>query len=765
MRRTPFLVPLLTLATFALDLTAQTDVTQPIISRRPQVGVQLETERVNIQIADGIAHTKVTQVYRNQGMGEAEHTFLFPIPGEAVLGDFALHMNGKPIAGEVLDREKARGIYEDIVRRRRDPGLLEYLGKGLIRARIFPIPPRGTMTVDLTYTTVTKPLANLREVVHPMNRKALCNAPIKSLVMEVTLKSARGLKTIFSPTHAFDVQRKGNHEAHLSFEANDVLPVHDVQIVYGEEAGSLGMSAITFRSPDKDGYFLLFLSPSVKQEGKALAKDIVFVVDTSGSMAGEKMEQVQKALTYCIDNLGQDDRFAIVPFSTEARTFRDELVGAGAENIGAARTFVQGLQARGGTNIDEALAKAFELRPDEGKRPYFVVFLTDGLPTIGITDGQQILKNVAAKNTGETRIFAFGVGDDVNTKLIDNLAEATRADREYVRPGEDLELRITSLYDKVSSPVATDLKLSFENLKTYDVYPKALPDLFHGSQLVVVGRYEGSGARAIRLKGMTDGVEREWVYEANFTEDDAAQRFIAPQWAYRKVAFLLDEINRSGQQSPELIQEITQLGKEFGFVTPYTSYLVVEETERLAGAMRVPARRFAEGGDLPAITTLGVDPQSVAHLRRALDETVVEEVERADQSRDALRSLGYLESGTRAVQNSLRLQMLRKETASEFHTGFIRFDAGLAGARDGRTAARLFMRRVDERIFHLVNSVWVESTFSEAKRDGVKKLVAFSPEYFEFTRQHADLGKILALGDRVLFQLNGTFYEITPPSE
>ncbi|MGH7227161.1 MAG: hypothetical protein ACRELF_28430, partial [Gemmataceae bacterium] len=193
-------------------------------------------------------------------------------------------------------------------------------------------------------------------------------------------------------------------------------------------------------------------------------------------------------------------------------------------------------------------------------------------------DVHKILKNTLAKNTASTRIFTFGVGDDVNATMLDQLADKTRALSTYVRPKEDIENKVSGLYSKISNPVLTNLKLSATNdIKFSEVYPPDLPDLFHGSQLVVLGRYSGKGPAAIKLTGQVGMETKEFVYELTFPEKTGDQReFVEHLWARRKVGYLLDQIRANGQK-PELVQEVVALAKKYGITTPYTSYLIVPD--------------------------------------------------------------------------------------------------------------------------------------------------------------------------------------------
>jgi Ca-activated chloride channel family protein len=305
---------------------------------------------------------------------------------------------------------------------------------------------------------------------------------------------------------------------------------------------------------------------------------MVLVMDTSGSMRGPKMEQARKALQYCLNQLGQSDRFGLISFATTVNPYEEKLLDASPDQLKKARKWVDELEATGGTAINSALEAALKLRPADADRPFTVVFFTDGLPTIGVTDVEQIFKNVAARNTAHTRIFTFGVGDDVNAGLLDRLAENTRALSAYVRPEEDIANKVAGLYGKMSSPVLTNLKLTTTaDVKFIDTYPPELPDLFHGEQLVVMGRYTGSGATAIKLTGKVGKETKEFVYELSMAErTDDAREFVEQLWARRKVGYLLDQIRLNGEKK-ELKDEVTALAKKYGITTPYTSYLIVPD--------------------------------------------------------------------------------------------------------------------------------------------------------------------------------------------
>src|SRR5262249_32028769 len=262
-------------------------------------------------------------------------------------------------------------------------------------------------------------------------------------------------------------------------------------------------------------------------------------------------------------------------------------------NLEAARRWVDDLEATGGTAIDDALRDALAMRSSDEGRTYTMVFFTDGQPTWGERNPVKIMDNVKKRNTGNTRIFSVGVGDDVNTVLLDGLADATKAVSTYVRESEDIEAKVSSLYAKISNPVLADLKLDVgEGVTLSEVYPQQLPDLFHGSQLVVFGRYTGKGHAAVKLTGKIGMDTKEFVYELNFADKTPGnQGFVEDLWARRKVGHLLDQVRVQGE-SKEVLEEIIMLAKRYGITTPYTSYLLVPD-----GPLPVVRRKGGEPFD------------------------------------------------------------------------------------------------------------------------------------------------------------------------
>jgi Ca-activated chloride channel family protein len=535
---------------------------------------------VNITIDDQVAVTTVEQVFRNHTDRPLEATYVFPVPKGASVRKFSMWINGKETAGELVDAAKARKIYTDIVQRTLDPGLLEYMGNDLLRVKVFPVPAHGDQKMKLSYTSLANNDNGLIEYIYPLKTNGKATKTLEKFALDINIKSQHAVQNIYSPTHYISMTRPSDREANVHFEKDQGLLDKDFQLFYTTGKKDVGLTALTHRpNSESNGYFMLLASPRAElSKDQQIPRDMVFVLDTSGSMQGKRMEQARAALKFCLNQLGPKDRFALINFATVVNKYTDHLLPATTEQVTAARKWVDKLQATGGTAIDDALARALEFRSDDTSRNFTIVFFTDGTPTVGELNPDKILANFSKKNTASTRVFTFGVGDDVNASFLDRLAEQSRAISTFVREAEDIEAKVSSLYGKISNPVLANLKLTVgEGVQISEVYPPQLPDLFHGSQLVVFGRYEGNGHALIKLTGSVGKEQQEFVYELRFpdkTDDDRA--FVEDLWARRKVGYLLDVIRANGEKK-ELVDEVVALAKRYGITTPYTSFLIVPD--------------------------------------------------------------------------------------------------------------------------------------------------------------------------------------------
>lgn len=687
--------------------------------------LDVRQHHVEVAIVDGVAQTGVDQVFFNPHDRVVEGTYIFPLADDVALGKFSMFVNGKEIEGQLLGVEEARRTYESIVSRMRDPALLEYLGTRMFRARIFPINPKSEVRVRLSYTQMLGANEGLVHYRYPLHADSRSGDAVGSLRFLVNIESKIAIKSVFSPSHQIATSRPSDHKASASFEARNAHPDKDFELYYGLSDKEFGLTLLAHRQSGEDGFFLARIAPPASAGGAdVMPKDIAFVVDTSGSMAGAKMTQAREALKFCLANLNRGDRFSIIPFAHEAVPFRESLVVASSENVEAGRTFADGLRATGGTNINDALLSALNAAPSsEADRPYLIVFLTDGQPTIGVTDVAEILSNVRGRNRERVRLFVFGVGHDVNTHLLDLLAEQNRGARDYVSDSENLEVKLSSFYNKVSKPVLGDLALSLGDLKVYDLFPPKLGDLFHGSELVVVGRYQGDGHKAVELTGTRRGNKERFVYESTFPFVQSGHEFLPRLWAMRKVGYLLDEMRLHGENK-ELRETIEELATRYGIVTKYTAFLVTE----------------------PGTSTVATAPPGYRARRKT----------RAPTFGGA--------GGEVAVRDSVAVNRMR---TAESESAMPLPDAMAAPAKgDGSDTASggvvPTVKRVGTKTFYLVDDRWTDSAYDRDKFKPIQ-VELFSKEYFDLIRSHPALARCFSLGERVIVVVDHEAYETVQP--
>src|SRR2546421_9828647 len=445
----------------------------------PFAPLEVVSHHVDVKIDRQVAVTSIDQEFYNPNDQRLEGIYMFPVPKGAHIDKFSMEIGGKMMDAELLRADKARQIYEDIVRKMRDPALLEYAGRDLFKVRIFPIEPRSRKPIKISYTELLRSDAGTVTYLYPLSTEKFSARPIKNLSVKIELKSAEPLASIYSPSHKVEIKRDGANRAVIGYESKDEKPDTDFQLVYSSDTRDVGLKLITYKPDSDDGYFLLLAAPTISNDTKPSAKDVVFVVDTSGSMAGAKLQQAQKALRFCVENLNADDRFEIVRFSTEAEPLFRELVPADADHRKRASGFIDDFKPIGGTAIADALQSALKVRPDKGDRPFVVIFLTDGLPTVGTRNPEEIVANI--KKGSGARIFSFGIGSDVNTQLLDQIAENTRAFSQYVLANEDLELKVSNFYTRIKEPALTNLKLDLRgSVRPAKMYPTDLPAMFKG---------------------------------------------------------------------------------------------------------------------------------------------------------------------------------------------------------------------------------------------------------------------------------------------
>jgi len=656
--------------------------------------IQLTQVDVTVEIEDQVALTRIEQEFYNPNGRQLEGTYLFPLPAQSHIESFSMLINGKPTPAELLDADKALKIYEDIVRRMRDPALLQYCGQGTLKARVFPIQAHGKKHITISYRQVLPKDHGLVGYRLPLSRDTGGATQV-----HVELNTTADIHTIYSPTH--DIQHKRRDPRHISLNVTHQDHAdRDFELFFASGEGDIQMNSLFHRQSGQDGFAMLLISPDIDVEKRNLqSKDIAFVLDTSGSMAGDKMRQAQSALKFCLENLRPEDRFAVIRFSTEASPFSSEW--SSGDRIRDAIGFVDDLQAIGGTNLQEALQLVGELER-RNDRMQAVVLLTDGKPTIGERDETKLLEILQ----GGPRIFSFGIGNEINTHLLDKLVRNNRGARAYVHPNEDIEIKVSHLFAKIQSPVLTDLQITVKGAEFDRWHPKPLPDLFAGSELALFGRFEDGGKATMILKGTLNGKRKTYRYPLDLPEREPNHSFIPRLWATRRVGYLLDQIRLNGE-SKELIDEVVRISKRYGVISPYTSYLILEDEPTLA--------------DTP-------DPEPLRERYSSMSE----------------------KSGARSVQASEDLdQMVSAQSLPASPPK--RSGRGFAETRF--CAGRTFLRKGES---------WIDSELSDWTRSSPMVLRRWDDAYFKLLRDHPQLGVIYALDGQIDFAFEGRHYRIIP---
>lgn len=571
----------------------------------------LRTETtITVDGANRVARFEIQEQFRNVGGRLLEADYLYPVPKGAVFTDLSLFAGETELKGEMLPAEEARGIYEEIVRRRKDPALVELVGQGLVRARVFPIEPGQTRKVILRYAQVLPREADVVRLRYPANRGLMVpldqpepmprERPIETpqrerrfapdtvpFALRVRLTGADRYGTPFSPSHTIQVHRRGGDELEIAVPSAEGRS--DFELLLPLARREIGASLLA-HSPDptrEAGYFMLLLTPPPYEGGERIPRDVTLVLDLSGSMSGHKVLQARGALRTVLEGLDEGDRFRLITFASVVREFHSEALPATRDNVAEAVRYLEALEPDGSTNIHDALVRALEPEAQRG-RMAVVLFLTDGLPTVSETDPERISAAAARLRDGE-RVFAFGVGEDVNTYLLDRLAEGGRGSVAYVRPDEDVEASVASLSRKIGTPALADLRIVDAPTELEELYPSPLPDLFHGEELVLLGRYRDAAAGPLVIEGERSGRTERLTFDLDFPGRRADDGFVARLWAARKAGALTSHIRLHGPD-PETVAAIRELGLRYGILTEYTAYLVQEPALANMDVRQVEAR-------------------------------------------------------------------------------------------------------------------------------------------------------------------------------
>lgn len=553
---------------------------------------------IRSKIRNQLTTTKVEQVFVNPNSLEVNGMYIFPVPDDAVTSNLTLSINGESVQGELLSQRESHRIYMESARYGGNIAILEHLGTRAFVAKVPRIPAYGERRVQLTYSQALSADGDLTKYTYPLSLAKSATGLIGNLHIEMEIESDNALRSMHSPSHKLTINRKEQQHVHISYQDTDVDPDDDFVCYFSVSDDKFALTLLTHRADEKeDGYFIMFVSPKYEvKQTEIIEKDFIFVLDRSGSMSGRKVRQAKEALRYCVQNLNDGDRFNLILFNQDITSLSDSL-NRGKEWFGGERwsdstvlsnkpidvkngrekafDFIDGIEGRGMTNINEALLVALTENPDPN-RPRFIVFLTDGRPTVGVTKASRILMNVTKANKNQSRIFVFGVGYDVNDHLLDKMAMDNGGTSSYVTPNENIEDGVSSLFRKMNEPMLVDVGINFGQIITKEITPKKLPDLFREEQLMILGRYEGYGDIVLKLRGIISGERHEFSKDMHFSELETDNDFLPHLWAESRVMELVDEAALNGGNE-ELHKEIERLSKKFGVQTPYTTLIAADD--------------------------------------------------------------------------------------------------------------------------------------------------------------------------------------------
>lgn len=772
---------------------------RPILKGGVAFGLHMEAESIKVDITDQVAKTYIVQTFRNDTDRNLAGTYLFPLPEDTTFSSFSLHIDGKPIEGKILEAAEARQQYEAIVRQMVDPGLLEYADHKTVRARIFPIPAHGTKKVELEYTQLLKAENGLLKYSFPLKSKG-GDDPVDEVKIDMKLQSKQGLRTIWSPTHSITSSRSADSLAKVAFLGKGIVPDKDFLLYYSVSDKAMAANVLTHKTVSEDGYFLLTLSPPMKSE-QIVAKDIVLVADTSGSMQGEKIVQLRQALKYVVNALNPADRFSIVQFNTDAEALKTQLMPATPENKKAAVSFIDDLDARGGTNIGDALSMGATMLNQASDRPGFLVMMTDGEPTVGDTDIASLLKKVKSKR--DIRVFDFGVGNDIDTRLLNRLAEENHGTAQYVSPEENIETALSSFYQKIKSPVLSDVSITYDGIQVKDTYPRTVKDIFQGTQVLILGKYKGGGNAHLNVSGKVNGVPKSYSFPLSFAGQEAAHTYLPRLWAMRRIGYLTDVAKANGDNR-EVVDEIVALSKKHGIISAYTSFLATDPNEGRADRFPRPVpmdsrRAWSTPAAAPrAMRIFNAAPRASASLGAPLagggggasDPASLPKVNfyktraRIAEARSPVSAVGgrdesafYTDSGDKGV--AVHGNLLAKKEASYSLARQIAMaphNGAAAVAREkelqklkskddvsDRESKGSGMKWIEGKTFYLRDGFWTDSALLEGSHPQPEVFQFGSQKYFDLVKKHPGIVKFLGAGPKVMVLFEGRYVKIVTP--
>lgn len=538
--------------------------------------LDIDEHTARVTINNGTAVTEVTEVFHNTEDRQVEALYLFPVPKGASVANFSMWINGKEMIGEVVEKQRAREIYESYKRRRRDPGLLEQVDYKNFEMRIFPIAPHAQQKVQITYYQELDFDNDWATYVYP-----LATAPRPGLSARVNgkfglslhVKSEVPIVGLESPSHKdqFVVVKHAENYREASLETAGAELNRDVVLAYRIARPRTGIDMVSSKRQGDDGYFLLTMTAGKELEAAQHGMDYVFVLDISGSMMNDsKLQLSRDSIGAFIRELGKEDRFELITFNVAPQPLFKELRSVNTASQTQAYEFLRAQEARGGTVLRPAMAAAYRYgNPD---RPLNVVILSDGLTEPG--DERELL-NLIQSRPSHSRVFCIGVGNDVNRPLLSQIADQAGGLAAFLSRDDNFERQAKAFRRKLLHPAASNVRITLQGGDAYDLEPRQLPNLYHGMPLRLYGRYRTGGAAKVRIQAEINGAAFDQTVDVNLPAHEEGNPEIERMWAWQKIDRLLKEADSSGSRTP-VVEEIVRLGEAYSIVTEYTSFIVLE---------------------------------------------------------------------------------------------------------------------------------------------------------------------------------------------
>ncbi len=554
--------------------------TRPLNSSQTYNKAWIKTVDATVQIDGQVATTHVDQLFRNEMSSTVEAVWIFPLPSGAVVTELYYWFNGVRYKGSIHEAQAARQDYESQIRQQIDPALLEYLGDNLFKLSIAPINPLSDVRSEITYVQLLNYEFGNVDYTFLLNAVELSPKPLNRVSISGTVESPTDFKYLRSSSHgsstAFQLLQVNPRKYTFLFGDENFMPDRDLQIEFETVRSQVEVNLFRYTptpedSLGTDSFYAVWITPPDSIDTAAqIPKNIVFTADVSSSMEGIRIQQLKAALNTFLNNLAPMDYFNIVTFGTTVVKFRPDLMPASPANLDAARAFISEIGAVGLTNIDEAIKVSLQ-QSFGAASANFLIFLTDGYPTWGETDVPDILTNVKSRNTRGINLFPFGVGEEVSKPLLLQMAVENGGYATFIAQATDITSTINNHFKRISKPVLGDLAITIDGLTSSDKYPRPLPDLFWGSQVLQLGLYSNAGQFPVTLTGTLRGKSVQMQDVAAFVSTPGGYAFVPRLWAQAKIRYLLDQIGIYGEKA-ELKNQIIELSLRFQILTPYTSF-------------------------------------------------------------------------------------------------------------------------------------------------------------------------------------------------